>query len=65
MSHRPHIFRQADVTRAIRGALAAGVKVRQVAIDNTGHIVIIMDPESEAQRPASLVEKRRARLGEG
>jgi hypothetical protein len=40
-------FRQQDLTRALRGAIAAGVPVQRVEIDNTGKIVIILhdDPQ--------------------
>ena len=33
-------FRQSDVTRAVRGALAAGLVVRSVKIDYLGQITI-------------------------
>lgn len=33
-------FRQSDVTRAIKGAVAAGMRVGKFEIDANGHIVI-------------------------
>lgn len=34
-------FKQHDVTRALRGAIAAGVAINQIKIDNAGNIVLI------------------------
>ena len=34
-------FRQSDVTRALRAALAAGMDIARLEIDNTGKIVIV------------------------
>lgn len=41
MSRTAPMFRQADLTRAIKSALAAGVAVARVEIDPTGKIVIV------------------------
>jgi hypothetical protein len=41
MSRAPAIFRQSDITRAIRGALAAGVENVRVEIAKDGQLVII------------------------
>jgi hypothetical protein len=43
VSPRPAKFRQADVTRAIRGAIAGGLAVSRCEIDAQGKIVIISD----------------------
>lgn len=42
----PAKFRQADVTRAIRGALAAGRKVERIEIDANGKIVIYTESQA-------------------
>jgi hypothetical protein len=34
-------FRQSDLTRALKGAIAAGVEVAAIEIDPTGKIVIM------------------------
>jgi hypothetical protein len=39
----PCTFRQQDVTRAIRAAMAAGAKVARIEIDRTGRIVLITE----------------------
>jgi hypothetical protein len=43
MSRGPYKFKQTDVTRAIRGAHAAGVQVARVVIDSDGRIVVELD----------------------
>lgn len=40
MARTPAPFRQADVTRAVRGVTAAGVVVGRVEVDREGRIVI-------------------------
>jgi len=40
-SRPPSAFRQRDVTRAIRGAVAAGVDIARVEVTNAGTIVIV------------------------
>jgi hypothetical protein len=41
MSRGPLRFKQADVTRAVRAVIAAGVEIREVVIDSTGAIRLI------------------------
>ena len=40
VSRRPSAFRQAAVSRAVRGVLKAGANVARVEIDATGTIVV-------------------------
>ena len=41
MTSRPTVFKQVDVTRAVKGAVAAGLTVGRVEIDqHSGKIVI-------------------------
>jgi len=42
MPRTPASFKQGDVTRALRGAVAAGIQVARIEIDpRTGHIIIL------------------------
>lgn len=43
MTARPASFKQIDVTRAAKGALAAGLPVARMEIDRDGKIIIIVD----------------------
>jgi hypothetical protein len=55
MARAPSIFRQADVTRAVRAAIAAGVDIARIEIARDGRIVIIAgnsEPEGD-QREAN------------
>jgi hypothetical protein len=63
MSHRAPTFRQADLTRAIKGAVAAGLKPSRVYISE-GKIVVEFDEVAPLQSSTSLDEwksKRHAR----
>ncbi len=42
MTRPPSTFRQSNVTRAIKGAIAAGVTIARVEIDKDGKIVIVL-----------------------
>jgi hypothetical protein len=48
MSRGPRTFRQADVTRAIRAAVAAGVEVERVEVDKNGRIIVIAKGAGQA-----------------
>ncbi|MGR3478025.1 MAG: hypothetical protein ACU0EX_10865 [Sulfitobacter sp.] len=43
MANAPASFKQIDVTRALKGAVAAGLPVGRVEIDRDGRIVIIVE----------------------
>ena len=47
MSRRPPKFRQADLTRALRGARAAGVQMTCVEIDKDGRIILMFAKPTE------------------
>ncbi|MBK0022169.1 hypothetical protein D3C80_1329630 [compost metagenome] len=49
-------FKQADVTRAIKGALAAGMKVARAEIDQTGKI-IVFSPSEDAIKPKNELDR--------
>jgi hypothetical protein len=47
MARRTLKFRQQDVTRALKGTVAAGVDVSRVEIDKDGTIVIVAGKPTE------------------
>ena len=47
MSRRPPKFSQTDVTRALRGARAAGVQMARVEIDKDGRIILMVAKPTE------------------
>lgn len=54
MARLPALFRQADVTRAVKGARAAGFDVKRIEIDRQGRILIASEeprPEPAAELP--------------
>jgi len=59
MANTRATFKQADVTRAIKGAVAAGVAVARIEVDQrTGKIVIFSDgARSSAPNPWDEVIK--------
>jgi hypothetical protein len=53
MPRAPAIFRQGDVTRAVRAVVAAGQAVARVGIDPDGKIVILTTGEPECKEENS------------
>jgi hypothetical protein len=51
MSRPPPIFRQHDITRAIKGVAQAGVSVAAVKVDRDGAIVITTSAPKESDTP--------------
>lgn len=47
-------FKQSDVTRAVRGVIAGGVRIGDVMIDPLGNIVIKVASESHSKKSSSL-----------
>ena len=41
MSRGPQTFKQRDLTKALKGAVAAGIGVKRVEIDRSGKIIIV------------------------
>jgi len=67
MARAPVIFKQADVTRAVKGVTAAGQAVARVEIDPNGRIVIVtteVRPAVQEDLDRELSEFE-ARHGEG
>ena len=66
MARAPSTFRQQDVTRAIRAAIAAGVDIARIEVDKNGRIVIVTggaDPAVQDDLDREL-EQFRARHGQ-
>lgn len=43
MGNSPAPFKQVDVTRAVKGAKAAGISVGRIEIDRNGKIVVVAE----------------------
>lgn len=59
----PTVFRQSDLVRAVRGAMAGGLSIARVEIETSGKIVLVAETESSSS-PNDLdswLEKRHAR----
>lgn len=57
MARGAQTFKQADVTKAVKGAVAAGIEVARVEIDRDGKIVLIAgQPPSPTQNEWDAVK---------
>jgi hypothetical protein len=60
MSRGPQTFKQGDLTRALKGAVAAGIDVRRVEIGRDGKIVVIAgQPETPTPETETSAELRK------
>ena len=53
MTRAPSTFRQQDVTRAIRAAIAAGVDIARIEVAKDGRIIIVTAADSEPKAEAN------------
>jgi thioesterase domain-containing protein len=55
MARGPSIFRQTDITRAVKAMVAAGVDIERVRVEitNAGSMIITADGKPEAQTPVN------------
>jgi 3-keto-L-gulonate-6-phosphate decarboxylase len=51
MSRRQLTFRQNDVARAIKGAVAGGLTVQRVEVDKTGKIIVVVGEAGKTDAP--------------
>lgn len=57
MARGPCTFKQQDVTRALRAAVAAGIEVQRYEIDKDGKIVVVTGKATSATEPATDFDK--------
>jgi hypothetical protein len=60
MTRIPSTFRQADLTKALRAAAAAGVDIARVEIDTTGKIVIVTGKPTGASETVDELDRELA-----
>ena len=65
MPRQPARFTQADLTRAIKAALAAGLHVTSTRIDSTGAIEVICGNAGEAAKAATPLDEWLSRTSRG
>ena len=59
MSRGTQTFRQADLTKALKGAAAAGIDVGRVEIDKAGKIVVVAAGKSAEANPETSEDLRK------
>jgi hypothetical protein len=63
VSRRPCVFKQTDLTRALKGARAAGMEIARIEIEKDGRIVVVPGeiavitgkPEANGQEPSAPI----------
>lgn len=63
MSRGPVPFREADVTRACKGVIKAGLTPRRAEIDRDGKIVVVFDGDHSAKPPTDFDRWKAGRDG--
>jgi hypothetical protein len=53
MSRRQLTFRQNDVARAIKGAVAGGLTVQRIEVDKAGKIIVVVSETDKTEPPSS------------
>jgi hypothetical protein len=53
MSRRQLTFRQNDVARAIKGAVAGGLTVQRIEVDKAGKIIVVVSETYKTEPPSS------------
>ena len=51
MSRGPLPFRQTDVARAIKGAVAGGLTVQRIEVDKAGKIIVVVGEGGKTDAP--------------
>jgi hypothetical protein len=64
MSRGPTKFRQTDLARALRAALAAGLEVARIRVDKNGEITMELVTTGSTKEPATPLDEWLAAHGE-
>jgi hypothetical protein len=54
MSRKTSAIRQSNITRAVKGAVAGGLRIASVRVDKDGSIVLLSEPEREEREEPRL-----------
>jgi hypothetical protein len=54
MSRGSQTFRPRDVTKALKGVVAAGIEVQRVEVDRTGKIVVVTSKQDQNSQPINV-----------